>query len=260
MVGLAPIIGAVVLGLMGFVGYLFFGAYMKAPDKGKAKKVTEDELLAKKRADAKLQKEKNHKKMDKVKPLVPAKNKSSSSTNHKDHPLFWKEIGGHTAGASCVAFSARHNLVASCSVDGTVRCMPFSDVGAASAHDVYASFEGIPTAVAFTQNAKRVVVAVGGILKYYSIAIGSEAKKIDHVKDLSSGLKTVSSIQLLDVEHWMTVVACGTDEAGEPCIRAFDQKGHRICNLVQVKRKGRADKHRPPLPKNALAVASPDDR
>jgi hypothetical protein len=263
MLTLPVILGTIVIGFLGYVGYLFLASYFSntnRPDLTNA----EEELLRKKReADVKHRAEQSQKKSTTkvvAKPAVSSKNKFTNSSDKRDHALFWKEIGGHVSNACCVAFSAKNALVASCSVDGMVRCIPLPDIGGSTPRDVYANFDGTPTALCFTQNGKRVVVGVDGVLKYFSISINPDAKRMEHVKDLKTGLRAVSSIQLLDVEHWMTVVACGIDEANEPCIRAFDQKGNRISNLVQVKRKGRVDKNRPPLPKKALAVASPDDR
>ena len=255
---LVTILVSIVVGFVGYVAYMLMTGSRKSSADIENE---EQQLLEQKRVAAQTLKEK--KKPDKAIPKhlsSTTKNKFSNSTDKKDHSLFYREVGGHVAAASCIAFSAKNGLVASCSNDGTVRCLPFADIGVANAHEVYANFEGVPTAVAFTQNAKRVVVAVVGVLKYFSVAIGPDSKKLEHVKDLNTGMSAITSLQLLDVEHWMTIIVCGLDEAGGPCIRAFDHKGHRITNLVQVKRKGRADKHRPPLPKKALAAASPDDR
>ena len=188
------------------------------------------------------------------------KNKLIHAINQKDHPLFWKEIGGHITPSCCVAFSPKNNLIASTSQDGMMRGLPLSEVGIASSHDIHINIGGIPTALAFTQNGRRLVVSIKGILKFYSFIISETERKFEFVKNFETGMKFISSIQLIDVEQWMVIVVCGRDEFDEPCIRAFDRQGTRIANFIQIKRKGRVDKNRIPLPKKALSISSPDDR
>jgi WD40 repeat protein len=188
------------------------------------------------------------------------KNKFTHAVNHKDHPLFHKEIGGHVTSSCCVTFSSRHNLVASASKDGTIRCLPFSDVGVASPLEIFTNIGDLPTALSFTQNAKRLIIAVKGTLKFYSLVATDAERKFELIKNLDAKMKSITSVQLMDVEQWMVVIACGTDERNEPCVRAFDRQGHQLANFVQTPRKGRVDKTRLSLSPKALAVASPDDR
>ena len=191
-----------------------------------------------------------------------AKAALSHATDHKDHPLYWRELGGHVVTATCVAFShPQQDLVASGSADGTVRCVVISELGTPSPCEVYTKVEAAPDAMSFTQNAKRLIVAAQGNIYFYSVSVTQKLRKIELVKSFPCNLKGVHSLQVLDVEQWMVVVVGGLSATDDtPAIQAFNPKGHLINEYLQVKRQGRADKNRLPNPLHALAVSSPDDR
>mmetsp|Transcript_1270 Transcript_1270/g.2069 ORF Transcript_1270/g.2069 Transcript_1270/m.2069 type:complete len:434 (-) Transcript_1270:94-1395(-) len=256
---LIQILSAIVVGFIGYAGYLFIDSYRRSATPTDDSDI-QNENSASNKSRPKPAPKKETKTLIKSS-QVNSKLKWTNATNKKDHSLFFKEIGGHTVGSCCVAFSAKGDLVASSSHDGMIRCIPVGDIGSASPHDVYTKVEGIPTAICFTQNAKRIIAAVGGKLKFFSISISDQGKKLDHVKDIDSGLCAISSVHVLDVEQWMVVIACGTGVESKPCVRAFDQKGHVIADFKQEKRKGgRADRNRMSLAQTAVVSASPDDR
>jgi WD40 repeat protein len=191
-----------------------------------------------------------------------AKAALSHATDHKDHALYWRELGGHVVAATCVAFShPQHDLVASGSADGTVRCVRIAELGTPNPCEVYTKLEGAPDAMSFTQNAKRLVIASQGNIYFYSISVTHKLRKIELVKSFPCSLKQVHALQLLDVEQWMVIVVAGLSATdGTPVVQAFNPKGTLINEYQQVKRQGRADKNRLPNPSRALAVSSPDDR
>lgn len=191
-----------------------------------------------------------------------AKTALSHATDHKEHPLYWRELGGHVMAASCVAFShPQHDLVASGSVDGTVRCAVISQLGTPHPLEVYTKLDGPPDAMSFTQNAKRLVIASLGNIYFYSIVVTPKTRKIELVKHFPCSLIQVHALQLLDVEQWMVVIVAGLSSSdNSPSIQAFNPKGTLINDFQQVKRQGRADKLRPPNATKSLAVSSPDDR
>lgn len=211
-------------------------------------------------------KEVHKKKPSKLKPSTTkgfnAKAALSHATDHKDHPLYWRELGGHQIAATCVAFShPQQDLVASGSADGTVRCVVISELGTPSPCEVYTKLDCAPDAMSLTQNAKRLIVAAKGNIYFYSISVTQKLRKIELVKSFPCSLKNVHTLQLLDVEQWMVIVVAGySSQDGTPSIQAFNPKGQLINEYNQVKRQGRADKHRLPNPLKALAVSSPDDR
>ena len=251
---------SLVIGFLGLGVILFFRQPKPLPKDEKLKKEKEQEDIS---TSAVGKKEKGtEKKTVKLSKLLTNsnKNKFTHAVHQKDHPLFHKEIGGHVTSSCCVTFSSKHNLVASASKDGTIRCLPFTDVGVASPLEIFTNIGDLPTALCFTQNAKRLIVAVKGTIKFYSLIASDTERKFELIKNLDTGMKSITSVQLMDVEQWMVVITCGTDERNEPCVRAFDRQGHRLANFVQTPRKGRVDKTRLSLSPKALAVASPDDR
>jgi len=191
-----------------------------------------------------------------------AKTALSHATDLKTHPLYWRELGGHTVAATCVAFShPQHDLVASGSADGSIRCVAIADLGTPSPCEVYTKMDAAPDAMSFTQNAKRLIVASNGYIYFYSIAVSQKLRKIELVKSFPCSLTGVHSLQLLDVEQWMMVVVAGrSPNDNTPTVHAFNPKGHLLNEFRQVKRQGRADKNRPPNAKKALIMSSPDDR
>jgi WD40 repeat protein len=249
---------SVVIGFIGLGAILFFRQTKPKKDENKMKKDNEEDFVT----IPKKEKGTEKKSSIKISKLITGsnKNKFTHAVNQKDHPLFYKEIGGHVTSSCCVTFSSKHNLVASASKDGMIRCLPFSDVGAASPLEIFTKIGDLPSALSFTQNAKRLIVAVKGTIKFYSLIATETERKFELAKNLETGMKSITSVQLMDVEQWMVVIACGTDEKNEPCVRAFDRQGHRLANFVQIPRKGRVDKTRLSLSPKALAVASPDDR
>lgn len=256
-----PVVVALVIGIIGIgVFYYFKNNASEKNNENEAEKESDvDKQTENNKHDKKTDKKNNTVKQNKVN-MTTTKNKFTNAINQKEHPLYWKEIGGHVTPSCCVCFSPKNNLIASASQDGMIRGLPLSDVGVVGAHDIFTNVGGTPTALSFTQNGRRIVVAIKGTLKFYSFIISETERKIEFAKNLETGMKFISSIQLMDVEQWMVVVVCGRDESDAPCIRAFDRQGTRIANFVQIKRKGRVDKNRIPLPKKAMAVASPDDR
>jgi WD40 repeat protein len=209
-------------------------------------------------------KEKTNEKKSKSKFFsVSNKNKFTHAVNQKDHPLFWKEIGGHVTSSCCVTFSSKNSLVASASQDGTIRCLPLSEVGVASPLEIFTKITVAPTALCFTQNAKRLIVAVSGMIQFFSLHATDSERKFELIKTLptsTTGMKFISSVQLMDVEQWMVVIVCGVSDGNEPCVRVFDRQGTRLANLVQIPRRGRVDKARLTLASRAIMSASPDDR
>lgn len=193
-----------------------------------------------------------------------AKAALSHATDCKSHSLYWRELGGHVVTATCVAFShPQHDIIASGSIDGSIRCVRISDLGTPLPCEVYTKMTNcIPNAISFTQNAKRLIVASNdGNIYFYGISVTQKSRKIELVKSFSCNLKQVHSLQLLDVEQWMVVVVSGISAVDNtPAVQAYNPKGQLINEYLQVKRSGRADKNRQPNAKKALIVSSPDDR
>lgn len=184
---------------------------------------------------------------------------NSNGTDLMDHKYFWKEVGGHTSRVTCLAFSANGSLVGSCSSDGSIRCIALSDVGLVAPKEIYTKIDLSPSAICFTQNSKRLIVAIENKLNFYAFQFSQDSKKFEYVKSLNTNLKNISSVCAMDIEHWMVVVVCGVSSSDEPCVQVFDQKGTSLNTLAQTKRKGKVDKNRPALSKKAIAVASQDD-
>ena len=211
-------------------------------------------------------KDSKKKKIQNIKPNVVkgynAKAALSHATDLKSHPLFWRELGGHVVAATCVSFShPKHDLVASASSDGSVRCVRMSELGTPAPCEVYTKLAAPADAMSFTQNAKRLIVASAGSICFFSIAITEKLRKMELVKSFPCRLKDIHTVQVLDVEQWMVIVVAGVSaESDMPAIQAFNPKGQMINEYLQVKRQGRVDKNRQANPKKALAVSSPDDR
>jgi WD40 repeat protein len=266
---LTMVLATLLIGLVGLA--LFFLFYLSSSNKKKITNRTDEKKKRNEELDdeedkttgATTKKDKNNEKKSTSKPKFVSnsnKNKFTHAVNQKDHPLFWKEIGGHVTSSCCITFSPKNSLVASASKDGTIRCLPLSDVGVASPLEIFTNIGEAPSALCFTQNAKRLVVAVNGVIKFYSLLATDSERKFELLKSLSTGMRSISSVQLMDVEQWMVVIVCGINEGNEPCVRAFDRQGTRLANLIQIPRKGRVDKTRLSLASRALVSASPDDR
>lgn len=191
-----------------------------------------------------------------------AKAALSHATDRKDHRLFWKELGGHVVSVTCVAFSQpKHDLIASGSEDGMVRCVMLSDLGKPSPPELQINIESCPDAMCFTQNSKRLIIASSGMVLFYSIQFNQHSRKIEFVKSFPSELDEVHTIQVLDVEQWMVIIVAGKSPYfTSPAIRVFNPKGICVNEYFQIERRGRADKSRLPNPSKALALSSPDDR
>jgi WD40 repeat protein len=188
-----------------------------------------------------------------------SKPKSSQGTDKQDNKYFWKEIGGHTSPVCGIAFSVKENLVGSSNSEGIVRCMPISSIGAASPLEVYTKLDKVPTAMCFTQNAKRLILGIESMLHFYAVQINQEHRKFEFVKSISSNLNNISSIHILDVEQWMVIVLCGESVDG-PTVVALDPKGRILNRFTQIKRvKSKADKQKPVFQNNPFVVTSPDD-
>jgi WD40 repeat protein len=255
---LSQVLVTLLVGFGGFVLIMLYDAHRKRKQN---EEIAEKKLLKDKADSVRVVANKNVSvKPQKVPIIQPLKQKASNPSNKRDHLLFWKEVGGHTTGATYVAFSSRNGLVASSSVDGTVRVILVKDIGQPCSHDVYTNVEGSPTAICFTQNAKRVLVAVQGLIKFYSIVITDSSRKLEHAKNLDTGLNSISTLQVMDVEQWMVLVAGGLDKENRPRVRAFNRKGEKLADFAQIPRRGRADKNRIPLASKALTSVSPDDR
>eukprot|EP00607_Mallomonas_marina_P002437 CAMPEP_0182427454 /NCGR_PEP_ID=MMETSP1167-20130531/17186_1 /TAXON_ID=2988 /ORGANISM="Mallomonas Sp, Strain CCMP3275" /LENGTH=449 /DNA_ID=CAMNT_0024609693 /DNA_START=82 /DNA_END=1431 /DNA_ORIENTATION=- len=203
----------------------------------------------------------------KTKP-VKLKHQVVSATANKEHRLFFHEIGGHSAQITCLSFSNNGDFVATASIDGNIRCIPVEDIGQPHQHDMYLTIPKHASSLAFTQNSKRLIVASEGDIKFFKLPSKSDSKKLELIKDFASGLQSIHTVQVLDVEKWMTVI-CAGELDGQPHVRAFNSKGEVLTDLSSksVEKHHRDKKHphtNPHLRKSytqrILLVTSPDDR
>lgn len=179
-------------------------------------------------------------------------------TSKKDHPLYVKEIGGHSTSIIHLAMNLGDTLLATCSTDGMIKCLPVCDIGASMTHDVHAVAESPPTALAVSQNGKRIVAAINGNIRFYSVNL--HTKKMEVVKEFVTGWSSIHALQLMDVEQWMVIVAAGITKDNKTIVRAYNQKENVLNTFAQhavARDKHNKIKH---VDREVHVVTSPDDR
>ena len=194
---------------------------------------------------------------------------SISATGNKDHRLFFNEIGGHTSPIKGVVFSSNNDFVATFSSEGCVRCMLVSEIGSGAQHELTLHLDEGLEAICFTQNSKRLLTAIHEKLQFYKMIYTTDSKKFELVKESNIGLKKVNSIQLLDVEKWMTIAIAGEMD-NKPVVKVYNSKGDLLCCYTQSLKskdmKSKHPNHHPhhshmiPSAKKAILASSPDDR
>ncbi|CAM9281350.1 unnamed protein product [Pylaiella littoralis] len=151
--------------------------------------------------------------------------------------LLVRELKGHTAQVTGVAFSNDGRFVATASEDRTVRITYLDTIKDSSPRYIRL---GIPldhvTALAFSDNNKRLVCATAKSREicFYNIPTEKESKagvKPELLKSFPSGHEElITKIILLDVDRWMVIAtcACGSTETG---IRFMNPKGDCLATL-----------------------------
>eukprot|EP00903_Cladosiphon_okamuranus_P009693 g9222.t1 len=151
--------------------------------------------------------------------------------------LFVRELKGHTAQVTGVAFSSDGRFVATASEDRTVRITYLDTIKESSPRYIRLGIElDHVTALAFSDNSKRLVCATAKSREicFYNIPTEKESKagaKPGLLKSFPSGHEEqVTKILLLDVDRWMVIVtcACGSTETG---IRFMNPKGVCLATL-----------------------------
>ncbi|CAM9124805.1 unnamed protein product [Sphacelaria rigidula] len=152
-------------------------------------------------------------------------------------PLLVRELKGHTAQITGVAFSPDNRFVATASADSTVR---ITFLGTIKNQEPRYFRLGIDrdhaTALAFNDNSKRLVCATDKSreILFYSIPTEKEVAagvKPEMMKRFNSGhLEPVTKILLFDVDKWMVVATCACGSA-ETAIRFMNPKGECLATL-----------------------------
>lgn len=250
---------AIVIVILLIVGALSFVWYRNLPTEKEVTPIKPAEQASKKAP--KKQPHEDTSKKPHAKVSIPNVSKAKiAGTNKKDHALYSKEIGGHSTPITCLAINLADSLIATSSTDGIIKCLPVHDIGAAVSHDVYISASSPASALALSQNGKRVVAAINGNIRFYSVSIHANTKKIEFVKEFITGWSSIHSVQLIDVEQWMVIIAAGVTTDNKPIVQAYNQKETILNTFVQhsaVKTKHGKVKV---VERKAVAVASPDDR
>lgn len=177
-----------------------------------------------------------------------------SSWNGPRSPLLVRELKGHTAQVTAVAFSGDHRFVATGSEDGTVRLTSLDTIRDPEPRYFRLGIErDHVTALAFNDNSKRLVCATDKSreILFYSIPTEKEVSagvKPELMKRFNSGHgEPVKKILLFDVDKWMVVATCACGSP-ETAIRFMNPKGQCLATLDtnQIT--------------NYTMVASPDNR
>ncbi|CBJ33400.1 conserved unknown protein [Ectocarpus siliculosus] len=152
--------------------------------------------------------------------------------------LLVRELKGHTAQVTGVAFSNDGRFVATASEDRTVRITYLDTIKDSSPRYIRVGIElDHVTALAFSDNSKRLVCATAKSKEicFYTIPTEKESKagggKVELLKSFPSGHEEpVTKILLLDVDKWMVIVtcACGSTETG---IRFLNPRGDCLATL-----------------------------
>lgn len=191
-----------------------------------------------------------------------SKSKLVVATNKKDHQLHFDEVGGHKEDITCFTFSNKGDVIATASSDGYIRVIRVSDIGQAVQHDTHYMISGsVVKSIAFTQNSKRLIVATSSKIYLFKFPTSIDDKKFELVKDFTTDLSKAHTVQVMDVEKWMTILLAGEDLQSKPIIKIFNPRGETLVSLGQLERSSkdrRANKR--PAAKIALLATSPDDR
>lgn len=183
---------------------------------------------------------KHHKKAKPAapKPVVKA-NKAGPkyvSTLAGEHPLLLKELKGHLAQATCVAWSADQSFVATASEDCSIRVIHLDTLNDANPKIFrLAQDYDYVNALAFSDNSKRLaaVTANGRRCLFYSIPTPAEIKKGAKpaiVKEFDTKhSQPVLEVLLLDVEKWMVIVTVGSGE--DTIINFWNLKGELLSHV-----------------------------
>ena len=193
-----------------------------------------------------------------------------------EHPLFFREIGGHSVDVIYTASSPDGKIVASISRDGILRCIAVSDIG--SANQTNSSFTkvapdlSVESRLSWTPNSKRLAINIGNKISFYRPELfGVAEKKISEVKVQPTTMTSIYNVQLVDVEKWMVVAVAGLI-GDEHCVQLYNHSGSLIATLLSTaydtklgsmsKAKHNHMKHQLAAVKgkNIILEASPDNR
>lgn len=191
-----------------------------------------------------------------------SKAKVVAATNKKDHKLHFDEVGGHKEDITCFTFSNKGDLIATASSDGYIRAICVTDIGQAIQHDTHYMISGsVPNTLVFTQNSKRLIAATPTKIYFFKFPTLPDDKKFELVKEFNTNLSQSHTVQVMDVEKWMTIAVAGEDQHSKPTVKLFNQKGDTITTLGQLEKSNKDRKtNRRPAAKIALLATSPDDR